>query len=688
MPDPVSLPRTLPENAHRELAQGESYVPVVQAHERVPEVTARSTIFGLLMSFLFSGAAAYIALKLGQGIETAIPIAILAIGWSAVARRKSTLLENVNVLAFGATSGIVVGGSIFVMPAIYILHLDSYSSFFQLAVVPLLGAILGVLFLIPFRRYFVADMHGKLPFPEGTATTEVLMTGEAGGSHAWTLLYSMGIGAAFDFLGPALSAWREEFTTSLVGGLSNLASQFKVVFSLNTTAAVLGLGYLIGVRYAAIIMAGSFLSFFVLVPLIAHFGQFVTVPTMPGLDALQSMDADALFDNYVRYIGIGGIFAAGLLSILKMGGVIKTALGQALGQVFRKGGLGAGHRDVARTERDVAMPWVAAGILAIAIFLWLYFRFSLLAGFEGATGLATISVVIALLVSFLFAAVSSWAVAMISVTPISGMTLTTLIVSSVLLANLGLQGDAGMVAALLIGGVVCTALSMTGSLVTQFKVGYWLGSTPRSIQWSNVVGSVVAAVTTTAVMILLAQVYGFRADATHPNPLPAPQPNAMADVVQSIMGGAGAPWLMYGLGAVITIIVEMLGVSGLAFALGMYLPMSLNSPILVGACVAWLVEHSTRDAALSKARNDRGILISSGLIAGGALIGVVAALLKFIEDKYNVLTTPDYGNTGALGNWLGLGVFGVLCVYLYLDARRGKPPAGNGQGGRVEVGEA
>ena len=313
------------------------------------------------------------------------------------------------------------------------------------------------------------------------------------------------------------------------------------------------------------------------------------------------------------------------------------------------------------------------GILAIAVFLWVYFRFSLLNTFPNATSLATISVVIALLVSFLFAAVSAWAVAMISVTPISGMTLTTLIISSVLLVNLGLSGEAGMVATLLIGGVVCTALSMTGSLVTQFKVGYWLGSTPKSIQWSNIVGSIVAALATTGVMILLAHVYGFRADAAHPNPLPAPQPNAMADVVKSIMGGAGAPWMMYGIGAVFAIIAEMLGVSGLAFALGMYLPMSLNSPILVGAIVAWFVTKSTKDPALSKARNDRGILISSGLIAGGALIGVVAALIKFIEDQFQPSWgLADFQFTGAGGNWLGLGVFAALCVYVFLDSRRAK----------------
>jgi putative OPT family oligopeptide transporter len=660
----MEAPRTLPENAHRELKPGETYEPVIAASEKVPEVTARSVVFGLFMAFLFSGAAAYIALKLGQGIETAIPISILAIGFSAMLRRKSSLIENVNVLAFGATSGIVVGGAVFVMPAIYILNLQDRSSFFQLAVVPFLGAVLGILFMIPFRRYFVSEMHGKLPFPEGTATNEVLLTGEAGGSQAWTLLYSMGIGAAADFVGPAMKLWREEFTTALVSGMDTLTNQFKAVFSLNTTAAVLGLGYLIGVRYAAIIMAGSVLSFFVLVPLIGHYGNLGETP------------AEDIFYDHVRYIGIGGIFAAGLISILKMSKVIWMALKQALGQLTKvASGKGAG---AVRTDRDIPMWAVGAGIGVVSGFLWFYFRFSLLDGMENASGLAALSVVIALVVSFLFAAVSAWAVAMISITPISGMTLTTLILSAVLLVNLGLTGEAGMVATLLIGGVVCTALSMTGSLVTQFKVGYWLGSTPKTIQWGNILGSVVAAVATTAVMILLAHVYGFHKDELHPNALTAPQPNAMADVVKSIMGGGNPPWHLYAFGAAIAVCVEMIGVSGLAFALGMYLPMSLNSPILVGAVVAWLVGKSSRNEAVSKARSDRGILISSGLIAGGALIGVVAAGLKFIEDSFWVVTTPDLGNgESSLGNWIGLGVFGALCVYLFLDSWRAKAPAGN-----------
>ena len=661
----------LPENARRELTPGETYTPIITAERGVAEVTLRSIVFGFCMAVLFSGAAAYIALKLGQGIETAIPIAILAIGFSALLARKSTLIENVNILSIGATSGIIVGGSVFTMPAIYILGIEHLSSFFQIFVVPLFGAILGVLFLIPFRRYFVADMHGKLPFPEATATAEVLVTGEQGGRQARVLAYAMAIGAVFDFLGSSMHAWAENFTTGMVGGLSALTHKVKAVFSLNTSAAICGLGYLIGVRYAAIILAGSMMSWFVLVPLFARLGQYIAGPITEGLEPLSQMPAEDIFYNYARYVGIGGIFAAGLISILKMSSVIVNAFRQAFGEIFRRRGPSRESPAASRCDRDMKMTTVFGMIFGVAFLLWLYFRFVVLANQANPTALSLVAIVITLVIAFLFAAVSAWAIAMISVTPISGMTLMTLIVTAVVFSQLGLRGPAGMLATLLVGGVVCTALSMTGTLVTEFKVGYWVGATPRTIQWSNILAAAVSSVTVTAVIILLARVYGFAPSPEHTTPMPAPQPNAMAAVLSSLMGGGQAPWFLYGIGVVFAVIVEMIGVSGLAFALGMYLPIELNSPILMGALVAWLVKKSSRDENLSKARHDRGLLLASGLIAGGAIIGVVAALLKFFEDKYHTAIIPDLNNVGSAGNWLGLAVFLLLCVYIYWNSHRG-----------------
>jgi putative OPT family oligopeptide transporter len=667
----------LPENAYRELAPGEEYHPIIPAECTVKEVTGRSIAFGILLGIIFSGASAFLSLKLGQGMEAAIPIAILAVGISAILKRKSTLLENVNIMALGATSGIVVGGSTFTMPAIYILGLNGMSSFLQIFLVPFLGAVLGVIFLIPFRRYFVAQMHGKLPFPEGTATTEVLVAGERGGPQAKILVYSMGLGGIFDFLVLSLGAWRESFTTAIIGSCHHLTTQIKAVFTYNTTAAIAGLGYIIGVEYASIILAGSFMSMFVIVPLLAYLGNFMTVPLTPGLPELSRMGIDELFSNYARIIGIGGIFAAGIISILKMSPVIFQALKSLVFQVFL-GRRRADEGPVIRTEDDIPLSIVLILLLVTSAAIWLYFRFFVLASQPHATMLTTLALGVTLLIAFLFASVSAWAVAMISVTPISGMTLMTLVVTALVLAALGLKGREGMLSTLLVGGVVCTALSMTGSLVTQFKISYWLGATPRKIQWSNIIGAAIASIVTTLVIMLLHQTYGFTRDAAHPHALPAPQANAMAAVITSMMGGGEAPWFLYGIGAVIAVIVEMMGISSLAFAMGMYLPMELNSPILGGALVAWAIKRFSKDREKAKLRNEHGILIASGLIAGGSIAGVFGSLLKWVEDRFSCHIIPALGphgeagfaNTGAFGNWLGLFMSIALLAFIFWDSWR------------------
>jgi len=675
-PETPQLIPGLPENAYRPLKPGEKYEPLIAPERVVPEVTTRSVVLGLGMTVLFSAAAAYIALKLGQGIETAIPIAILAVGFSALlgasGRRPSTMLENLQVATLGATAGIVVGGSVFVMPAIFVLGLEGRSGFMQIFLVPFLGAVLGVLFLIPFRRYFVAEMHGKLPFPEATATTEILVTGEKGGKAAGVLLGSMGLGFVLDYMAAGFEAWRDTFTTAIVPAFSAATERLKAIFTLNTSAAVMGLGYIIGVRYAAIICAGSFLSYWVLVPLVARIGAQVPGGLFPGMPPIAGLDAESIFGNYVRLIGIGGIFAAGLISIAKMSPVIVQALRTVLKELARLR-TGGGGETLPRTDRDVPMATVAVLTAVTAVAIGIYFRFVVLAGVSGATGKALIALALTLLISFLFAAVSAWAVAMISITPISGMTLTTLIVAAVILVRLGLSGGQGMLATLLIGGVVCTALSMTGSMVTLMKIGYWVGGTPRRIQWSLIGGAALASLTVTAVMLLFAHTDGYVLSAAHPRPLPAPQANAMAAVARSMMGSAEAPWFLYGLGAVIAIVVELVGVSGLAFALGMYLPMDLNTPLLVGAIVAWFVKRSASgDVALEKARGDRGTLVASGLIAGGALAGVFKGAMDALQDRFHVALVPHLGNTEWGGNWLGLAVFVALGLGIFLDARRAK----------------
>ena len=682
LPPPAEDVR-LPENAFRPLAPGERYEPVVPAGTPVLEVTLRSLAQGALWAVVFSAAATYIALKLGQGIESAIPISILAVGFSALAvrvlaRRASTLLENVNVLAIGATSGIVAGGSVFTMPAIHILGLEGRSSFFQIFLVPLLGAVLGVFLLAPFRRYFVRDLHGKLPYPEARATTEILVAGKRGGHSALVLTWSALFAAVFDFVGPSMRGWAENFSTAAVGSLSAFTERTKAVFTMNTSAAVFGLGYIMGLDYAAIIMAGSMVSFFVLVPLFAWFSPQVAAAIPPATEPLAALAPEDIFFLYVRPIGIGGIFAAGVLSILKMSPVILQATGQALREVVRlaRGRAGA-SAEGERTDRGLPMSAVLLGIAATGLAIFLYFRFSVLAAEPAATSLALASTGLALVIAFLFAAVSAWAVAMISITPISGMTLTTLIVTAVALSALGLRGESGMLQVLLVGGVVCTALSMSASLVTQYKIGYWLGATPRRIEIANLAGAVLASLATTAVILLMARVYGFAPSPAHPNPLPAPQPNAMAAVLRGVMGDGGAPWFLYGIGGVFAVAAEMCGVSGLAFALGMYLPMELNSPLVLGAAVAWLLGRSSADQAKASARHEEGTLVASGFIAGGALVGVLAALLRFVEDSTgrpivaDLTRVPGVGAwIAAWGNWTGLALFLALGAGVYWHSRR------------------
>ena len=684
MADQPQIQSSLPESAYRELKPGETYNPMVPAKARLPEVTTRSIIIGLLMNVLFSAAATYVALKVGQGIETAIPISIVAIGVSGflltMGLRRSTLIENVNILAIGTTSGIVAGGTVFTMPAIYILKLhdklgmNGFTLFMQIFLVPFLGAVLGVLFRVPFRRYFVKDMHGKLPFPEGTATNEILVTG-GGGSVAQmlVLMYSFAAGFIYNCLGGVFRVFTETFTTAAVPAFHRLTTETKAIFSLGTGAEFLGLGFIIGLRYASIIVAGSFLSWFVIIPLLAPL----------GLDALKLLNpiisgttGPEIFRFIPRNVGIGCIFTAGIISILKMSGVIVTALREAIGGLFKARGSATTHD---RTDEDIGYPALLAIGTVTAIAIWLYFRFVVMASLPNATSLSLIALVLALVVAFLFTTVSAWAIATISVTPISGMTVTTIIVTAVVLLGAGLpKGDAGMLIVLLVGGVVASALSMAGTLVTEFKIGYWLGASPKKIQWSAILASLLASALVTGTIMVLAGTYGYdptvKADA-----LQAPQANMMASALQSFVGGGSVPWLMYGVGMVVAVLMWLVGVSPLAFGLGMYLPMDLNAPILVGAIVASLVNKSSKDEAVSKARGNRGILIASGLIAGAAILGVGKSLLASFSTTKQFLDrldlTPSLGGAAAEPtlNWLGLIGFVVLGVLVYADCRRAKP---------------
>lgn len=608
----------LPENAFRELKEGEEYTPIMKPDRDYPQVTTWSVTWGLLMAVLFSAAAAYLGLKVGQVFEAAIPIAIIAIGLSQATKRKNALGENVIIQSIGACSGAVVAGGIFVMPAIYMLDLQA--DFFKIFLAAALGGVLGILFLIPFRKYFVKDMHGKYPFPEATATTQVLVSGEKGGSQAKPLLMAGLIGGLYDFVVATFGWWNENVTSRMIVFGETIADKAKLVFKVNTGAAVLGLGYIVGLKYAAIICAGSIFVWWIVVPLMAViFPDTVMNQWDPTITTtVGSMSPEDIFANYGRSLGIGAIAMAGIIGIVKSWGIIKSAVGLAAREMKGKG---AGNEEIIRTQRDISFKVIAIGSVATLLITYAFFFFGVM-NFNLLH--ATVAIILVAVIAFLFTTVAANAIAIVGSNPVSGMTLMTLILASVVMVAVGLKGNAGMLAALLMGGVVCTALSMAGSFITDLKIGYWLGTTPKKQETFKFVGTIVSAATVAGVMMLLNETYGFKGDA-----LAAPQAHAMAAVISPLMSGQGAPWILYGIGALIALILDRCKVPALAFALGMFIPIQLNIPLIVGGAVNWYVGSRSKDAAANKARVDKGTLLASGFIAGGALMGVVSALLKF-----------------------------------------------------------
>ena len=613
----------LPDNAFRELHEGEEYQPVMRADRTYPEATGWSVTWGILMAILFSAAAAYLGLKVGQVFEAAIPIAIIAVGVSTLRKSKSALGQNVIIQSIGACSGAVVAGAIFTLPAIYILQAkypDMTASFEKVFLSSLLGGIIGILFLIPFRKYFVKDMHGKYPFPEATATTQVLISGAKGGSQAKPLLLAGVRGGLYDFIVATFGWWNEVVTTRMVDFGATIADKFKLVFKVNTGAAVLGLGYIIGLKYALIICLGSLAVWWLIVPGMSIFfhDQVLNMWDPTITTAVGDMSAEAIFKAYGKSIGIGGIAMAGIIGIVRSWGIIKSAVGLAAKEMRGKGGEA---EEVKRTQRDLSFRIIAIGAVATILITFVFFWLGVM---DGNLLFAIVGILLVTVIAFLFTTVAANAIAIVGSNPVSGMTLMTLILASVVMVAVGLDGTAGMVAALIMGGVVCTALSVAGSFITDLKIGYWLGSTPRVQERYKFLGILVSAATVGGVMMLLNATYDFAG-----GEIAAPQANAMAAVIDPLMNGVGAPWLLYAIGAVLAIVLTLCKVPALAFALGMFIPMELNIPLLVGGAVNWYVTTRSKDEEVNKARGEKGTLIASGFIAGGALMGVVSALLKF-----------------------------------------------------------
>jgi putative OPT family oligopeptide transporter len=657
---------SLPENAYRELKSGEEYTPLMPASTSPREATVYSVLMGVVMAVVFSAAAAFLGLKVGQVFEAAIPIAIIAVGMGNMLGKKNMLGQNVIIQSIGASSGVIVAGAIFTLPALYILGLDA--AFWQVFLSSLFGGLLGIVLLIPFRKYFVKEMHGKYPFPEATATTEVLVSGEKGGNQARLLAVAGLVGGLYDFAVGTFGLWTESVSTRICAWGAAAADKFKVVFSLNTSAAVLGLGYIIGLKYALIITAGSCLVWFVIVPVVGSLAGSIDpaalAATLGVTDKALLADPAQLFtpENLFAYIGkplgIGGIAMAGIIGIVKQSKIIRQAVGLAVSEFG--GDKGGGLADVSRTQRDLTMKRVLTILVATLLSTFVFFHFGLLDGWVQ----SVTAILIVFVIAFLFTTVAANAIAIVGTNPVSGMTLMTLILSSLILVSVGLNGTTGMTAALVIGGVVCTALSMAGGFITDLKIGYWLGTTPKTQETWKFLGTFVSAATVAGVMIVLNKSYGFVGEGA----LVAPQANAMAAVIQPLMTGGQTPWMLYFCGAMLALVLTSIGVPALAFALGMFIPMSLNAPLVTGGLVAWFVSNRSQDKALNKARFDRGTLIASGFIAGGALMGVVSAVLKFAGADWKLAA---WASSNA-AEWVGLAMYAALVAYFAWHTLRAK----------------
>jgi putative OPT family oligopeptide transporter len=643
----------LPDNAFRELEKGEQYEPVMAPDRVYPEVNAWSVTWGIVMAVLFSAAAAYLGLKVGQVFEAAIPIAIIAVGVSTASKRSKALGENVIIQSIGACSGAVVAGAIFTLPALYILQAkypEMSASFLKIFIASALGGIIGILFLIPFRKYFVSDMHGKYPFPEATATTQVLVNGSKGGDQAKPLVMAGLVGGLYDFIVSTFGLWNEQVTTRMIGLGETIADKAKLVFKVNTGAAVLGLGFIIGLKYALIICLGSLFVWWLVVPgMNLLFHDSVLNLWNPSItQTVGEMSPEDIFFNYGRSIGIGGIAMAGIIGIIKSWGIIKGAVSLAANEMKGKSNSNA---EVKRTQRDIAFKVIAIGSIVTILVTFFFFWFGVM---EGNLLHAIVGILLVTVIAFLFTTVAANAIAIVGSNPVSGMTLMTLILASVVMVAVGLKGTSGMVAALIMGGVVCTALSMAGAFITDLKVGYWLGSTPKKQETWKFLGTLVSAATVGGVMMLLNETYGFTS-----GDLAAPQANAMAAVIDPLMNGVGAPWGLYAIGAIIAVVLTLCKVPALPFALGMFIPIQLNIPLLIGGAVNWFVTSRSKDENVNKERGEKGTLIASGFIAGGALMGVVSAILRFADLNF---VNKDW-MANSLSEVLALGAYALLIAY-------------------------
>ena len=661
MADPA--PKQLPANAYTPLPPGTVYSPPVAASEKLPELTPRSVGWGVFLCVVFTVASAYSGLKVGQVMEAAIPISILAIGLARLYPRRSTVLENVIITGIGGLAGSVVDGAIFTLPALYILKLDPHPV--ETIFICVAGGCLGVLFLIPLRRYFVREMHGILPYPEATAITEVLVTGEKGGSQAKLLLQATAISGVYDFLATTFHVWKEYLDFQFVPVMRTLTERARIAVSFDAISFILGLGYVMGLRSSMILCAGGVLSNLVLVPLIWMIGSHNTTAVYPATVPIAQMTAAQIFRGYVRFIGVGAIATAGIFGIVKSLRIVADSFGVAL-KAFRVGKSASGER----TDRDLPIVTILLGVVVSALAIGVF-----LANLNSAPAVVIAGVALALLFSFFFTSVAANAIATTARNPVSGMTMLTIIISSIVLLRFGVSGTTGMFFVMALAGMVCTALSTSGQAITDFKTGYWLGSTPAAQQKVKFLGVLAASIAAGLTIVMLARTFQFgeAAPGDLRVVLPSPQASIMKALVEGFMSRQPVAYLLFGAGAAIAVAMEMLGVPALIFALGMYLPLELNTPALVGGFLAhYIGKRSEREGGeRGSGIRERGVIIASGLMAGGALGGVFGAACRLIQGySEDWIRTPFYGNE-VVSQSISAALFVALCVYLWFGSLRG-----------------
>ena len=654
--------KSLSENAYQPLKSGESFQPIVPAEAKMPELTPRSILWGVAFCAIFTVASAYSGLKVGQVMEAAIPISILTIGLARVYRRRSSLLENVIITGIGGAAGGVVAGAIFTLPALYILHLDPHPV--QTIFICLAGGCLGVLFLIPLRRYFVREMHGLLPYPEATAITEVLVTGEKGGSQAKLLLQATAIAGVYDLFVTTFQVWKEYVDFQFVPVMHALAERARMVFRFDAISFILGLGYVMGLRSSMILCAGGVLSNFVLVPLIWFIGSHMDASVYPAAIPVAKMSAVDIYRNYVRFIGVGAIATAGIVGIVKSLRIVAGSFAIAL-RTFRHGEAA----QTERTDRDLPVSFVLLGVVLGAIGVAAFFGY-----FPVSWTVVVVGLGLTLLFSFFFTSVAANAIATTARNPVSGMTMLTIIISSAVLLRFGLSGTTGMFFVMAIAGMVCSALSISGQFITDLKTGYWLGSTPAAQEKVKFLGVLAAAAAAGLTIVMLAHTFQFgEATAGDPRPvLASPQASIMKALVEGFMSRQPVAYLLFGVGAMVTLVLEMLGQPSLIFALGMYLPLELNTPALVGGLLSHFLNKRSDKAggAHGKGIRERGVIIASGLMAGGALGGVLGAALRLIPGfREDLFMTPFYSYDPVSQSVSAL-LFVGLCLYVWFGSLR------------------